>query len=180
MPSPDEGSIPRWSQLLGRRDISAPKRPSGLEVQSVETTIYTDPSSPGQEQPGIRSKQSKRSLRRTKGRVFGKDIQGALRKTSGNNSSSSSSGPEDAPNLPHFVPPLHDSSDPERSGLWQRNDVDHGPLAAEESSEAIVSAVGTILDPGYAVTPQEKLSEITELMQVRTASAGFTLQRLAE
>jgi hypothetical protein len=42
------------------------------------------------------------------------------------------------------------------------------------------SAVGDIFDPGCALTQQEKLWEITELVRVRTASAGVILQRLAE
>lgn len=180
MPSSDEGSISRWSQFLGRRDVSTPKRPSSLDVHSIDTAIHVDPGSPGQERPGIRSGQPKWSLRRKKGRIFDKGVLGVFRKLSGNKSPSSSSDPEDAPNRPHIVPPLHDSSDPERSSLRQRNDVDRGSAALLEWSRATGSAVGALVDPGYALTSQEKLSEITELLQVRTGSAGVTLQRLAE
>ena len=134
-----------------------------------------------QEQPPTSQKQPEHQLKRKKGRIFGVE---PLKKTSGNKSTSSSSDSEDAPNRPHILPPLHDSSsDPERSSIPQENDVSRGQAAIGTSSNVAGSAFrlnNALIDPGYGLTVHEKLSEVTELMQVRTASAGVTLQRLAE
>ncbi|KAM0706151.1 hypothetical protein Q7P35_006700 [Cladosporium inversicolor] len=113
----------------------------------MNTTIHVDT---GQEPSPTKQQQPKRQLKREKGRIFGNGVLKTLRKISGNKNPSSFD-PEDAPKRPHIVPPLHDSSDPE---LGKR-------------SKAIGATVGNLVDPGYALTPQEKLSEITELMRVR-------------
>jgi len=182
MPSSDAGSSSKWSQFLGHRNISKPKRSFSLDAQSINTAVNVDA---GQEQDPIVHQQPGHQLRRKKGRIFSGGVFGALRKLSGNKSPSSSSDPEDAPNRPHIVPPLHDSSDPERSSIPpQQNDVRHNPKS--KSSRAIgpafkrATTTARRIDTGHALTPQEKLSEISELMRVKTAGAGITLQRLAE
>lgn len=197
MPSSDEDNVPRWSRFLGNRDVSTLKRverPSSLiedrqsdsehrslDTPSIDTVIHIDT---GQEQLPVRQDQPKHQLRRKKGRIFSKGgVLGALRKFSGNRSPSSSSDPEDAPSRPHIVPPLHDSSHPERSSIRRKYDVGHGYAAVGKSSKAIGSAFRrdlTLIDPRYALTAQEKLLEIMELIKVRTASPWVTLQRLAE
>jgi len=180
MPSSDEDSISRWSQFLGHRDVSRPERPSSLDVQSIDTAIHVDSS---HEQPATSPKQPRLSLRRKKGRIFDQGFLGAFRKLSGNKSPSSSSDPEDAPNSPRIVPPLHDTSDPERYSIRHPNDVGNGSPAVGTSSKAVGSAFKrdmVLVDPGCALTPHEKFLEIAELVQVRTASAGVTLQRVAE
>jgi hypothetical protein len=105
---------------------------------------------------------------------------GALKKIGGNKSPSLSSDPEDTPNRPHIVPPLHDSSDPERSTLRERNDVEHGLAAVAKRRSSAFRRGEALLDPGSGLSLQDKLAEATELMRVRTAAAGVTLQRLAE
>ena len=142
----------------------------------MNTTIHVDT---GQTPSRTKQHQPKHQLRRKKGRIFGDGVLRTLRKISGNKSPSSSD-PEDAPNRPHIVPPVHDSSDPEGSSLRHQNDAERGPTAVRKWSKAIDLAAGTLVDPRNALTPQEKLSEITELLRVRTANTVVTLQRLAE
>lgn len=177
MPSPDEGSSSRWSLFLGHRNVSRPKRSSSLDAQSINTAIHVDT---GQEQIAPREQHPKHQLRRKKGRVFDNGFLGALKKIGGNKSPSLSSDPEDAPNRPHIVPPLHDSSDPERSTLRDRNDVEHGSAAVSKRRSAAFRRGVALLDPGSGLSPQDRLAETAELMRVRTAAAGVTLQRLAE
>lgn len=146
-----------------------PKRPSSLDLQSIDTAIHVNPGSLGQERPGRRPEQPKRSLRRDKGRISDKGVLRALGKLGGNKSSSSPSDPGNEPNRPNIVPPLHDSSDPERSSVRQENDVERRTTSVEISCKV-----------RCGLSPQEKLSEITELVRVRTASAEVILRRLAE
>lgn len=143
----------------------------------MNTAVHVDTS---QEQVAPRIQQPKHQLRRKKGRIFDNGILGAFRKIGGNISPSTSSDPEDAPNRPHIVPPLHDSSDPERSTLRERNDVEHGPAAVAKRRLSAFRRGEALLDPGSGLSPQGKLAETAELMRVRTAAAGVTLQRLAE
>lgn len=58
--------------------------------------------------------------------------------------------------------------------------MEHGSAALREWSHVTGPAAGDIFDAGCALTQQEKLWEITELVRVRIASTGVTLQRLAE
>jgi hypothetical protein len=104
---------------------------------------------------------------------------GAFRKIGGNKSPSLSD-PEDAPNRPQIVPPLHDSSDPEGSTLRDQNDAEHGLIAVAKRRLSAFRRGEALLDPGSGLSPQDRLADTAELMRVRTAAAGITLQRLAE
>lgn len=180
MPSSDEESISRWSRYVGYREVILPKRSFSIDVDFMKNTTHAND---GQEQPDPKPKQPKHALRRKKSRIFNKGVLGVLRRISGNKSASSSSDPEDAPNRPHIVPPLHDSSDPERSSLQYPNDVENSSPAVGTFSRAVGSAFKRdtgLVDPGCALTKEEKILEITELVRVRTASSGITLQRPAE
>jgi hypothetical protein len=153
-----------------------PERSSSLDAQSMNTATHVDT---GQEQNLTYHREPAHQLRRKKSRIFDNGFMGAFRKIGGNKSPSLSD-PEDAPNRPHIVPPLHDSSDPEGSTLRDRNDAEHGLTAVAKRRSAAFRRGEALLDPGSGLSPQEKISEITELMRVRTAAAGVTLQRLAE
>lgn len=154
-----------------------PERSTSLDAQSINTAIHVDT---GQEQNPPVHQQPKHQLRRKKGRLFDNGFLGALRKIGSYKSPSLSSDPEDAPNRPHIVPPLHDSSDPERSTLREQNDVEHGPEAVAKRRLSAFRRGEALLDPGSGLSLQDKLAETTELMRVRTAAAGVTLQRLEE
>jgi hypothetical protein len=154
-----------------------PERSSSLNARPTNTAIHVDT---GQEQQLAVHQQPQHQLRREKGRIFDNGFLGALKKIGSNKSPSLSSDPEDAPNRPHIVPPLHDSSDPERSTLRERNDVEHGPAAVARQRLSAFGRGEALLDPGSGLSPQDKRAETTELMRVRTAAAGGTLQRLVE
>lgn len=150
------------------------QRFSSFDAQSINTVIHVPMY---RKTPPTSQHQPEHQLKRKKGCIFGVEPLRTI-------SVSSSSDPEDAPNRPHILPPLHDSSsDPERSSIPQQNDVERGQTAFGASSNVTGSAFSlnnALIDPGYGLTVHEKLSEVTELIQVRTVSAGVTLQRLAE
>jgi hypothetical protein len=100
----------------------------------------------GEEDFSPQHEQPRHPLRQKKGRIFGRAVFREL----GMSMVSSPSDPEDAPNRPHSVPPLEDSSDFGGSGVQR------------------------------PYTTHKKVLEITELLQGKTASSNITLQRLAE
>lgn len=64
--------------------------------------------------------------------------------------------------------------------MRQQNNAEHGLVAAGGRSKQAFKRDRALPDPGSGLSPQDKLAETIELIQVKTAATGVTLQRLAE